>query len=628
MVRPERASIALTHAVRQYAQGIGMMTTGMRENSISEKVSLVKRGYRRILSTLDDDGEDGKKCNEKDPFREETEKDPPISKNCNQFSENTCAASALLIAFFEIMDTCVSPSPPLIMRSDFKVKEFYIAPNGNLDIYDVNNFASWHRDKQNAYKSAFARFQAYYETMGFKVIGKSAVTGENKLNFDDWGVRDHDCVPNPARVREETYLFRFLGKWRPERNRLQIDRDTYNIWMNHEIQPGYDLDFAKKYQASPGRSIKRPIIPLHDVGELYQASTPNVVEEQTRIHIALNKLSTRDYIAFCKDEDNEIKVEKDNFKELPTTALACKDLHDHWQLTSMVGNLSYGLLDKNEDSKEWMFIHSDINGYGIEVDKDIPTIWEDNKANLSLADKSILNDLLTERPPACFHPPPLFNRLVHPLNGERVPIEYFQNLIPSADVKRLLRTPRSLVDANIPNLPVWFNKDPGNQQDITFPYPLLTLSGTLDVTYHLLPSNPDISIVYPTIDEKGYGWDIRHSLTCLLGIRGQEKLTNLIDIMGNGNMAIRTRDAVINAPDNDDGNIGNPEYNLQQEANPEENSTTEAKSDSTETEAESDADSETEPVAERLRSKDYTKKLRSANKVKPVKPVKRLKKKT
>jgi len=570
MVRPERASLALRRAVLDFSQGIGMMTTGLREKQSSERASLELRGYRRITATLDTNT--GGPCSEiLGPSSEEKDK----TKTCTQLSPNmTCAASALLVAFFEFMDTCVSPSPPLIMRSHFRVEEFYVNPDLKLETYDVAKYQEWSRDKKAHYRQAHRRFQQYYETMGFQVIGKDDITGLPTLNFSDWGSPDLNVVANPARVREETYLYRYLGQWRPSHNRLQMDRESWTTYSKHVISPRYDPDYAKKYlkimnpKPKP-KQIPRPIVILHGYDReedrgLYKPCNSQTVKQYTFLRESLNQLSMEKYIKFMNDKYWTYQVSTMEVPSLPTlhmlpaSGLACQDLHQHWQLPLLRDRLSLGLLDGSEDSKQWMVALSEDRGYGISV-RDVPSAWYQVQDRWSPADRSLLQEF-KDLPPrqrfkATFPPPPLFSRLVHPLTGRAVSLDYFKALIPGAGVVDLMRTPKSLLERmqGVEGAPVWFNRDV-KQNDITFAYPLQTLSGVLDPDHPVLPLvelqpsgvmiqyAPELSVVHP-----GPGWwDIRNSLAFLLNRSGRAKLERLIKTLNNSiNGKVRTRQQIL-----------------------------------------------------------------------------------
>uniref|UniRef100_A0A6C0BQR2 Uncharacterized protein n=1 Tax=viral metagenome TaxID=1070528 RepID=A0A6C0BQR2_9ZZZZ len=531
MVRPERASIALRHAVRMYASGLAMMAKGFREGPDPDvEVPLEIRGYNMIVNAQ---GPGDRKC-----FGKVVEH----QSVCSQLTpDRTCAASALLLAYFEIMDTCMCPSPPLILRSHFRVQEFYIDPDNKIEVYDVKQYNTWSADKKQSFRAAYRRFQQRYEALGFTTTDEPlGDTKEYKLNFKSWGPKDEKgedtpIVANPTRVREDTFLFRFLGSWRPPRNRLSIDQATADVWRAHEVTRDYDPDFHDVYKTK-----RRPIEAWNGItDELYMEAKYVKALTDRRIH--LNHMTIAEYQEYLR---NPAMIDNKDFKlttpsqrsfRRPDSALAFCNIHHRWSspVESKDGEFGYITLDDEEESKKFMFTESGPDGYGIQIRDGWRDAWDEAKA-LDDADKALIAeyDDLERMPLAIFPPPPLFNRMIHPLNYESLPLQYFQTLTRQRD---LLNQPNSLRDAVGDDAPVWFNHD-SEENDIVFPYPLITLSGKLSGSLPILPMAKlskdgltqiatDLYTVYP--DPEKF-WDIRISLACLLTKRGKVKLEQTI----------------------------------------------------------------------------------------------------
>jgi len=268
LVRPERAKVALRHAIHSYTSGLNLIAKGLSENNASYLV----RGYSFIFNIRSRDFERhvsetaskkrtlAQSCPLYDMNSELTE-----DFTCDEFRRKTCAASALLIAYFELVDTLVSPSPPLITRQNMQVREFYVNPHqldaSRLELYDVSEFSTWSADKKRAFQHAYKRFVARYQNVGFTTTDHVGPHGMRLLNLEDWGRRDQAVVTNPFRVREDTFIFKYFGAFRLEFNRCSIGPVARSIWRQHQISYTYDPDYCHAFVKETKRFDKSSLFP-------------------------------------------------------------------------------------------------------------------------------------------------------------------------------------------------------------------------------------------------------------------------------------------------------------------------------------------------------------------------------
>jgi hypothetical protein len=281
LVRPERAKVALRHAIHSYTSGLNLIAKGISENNSSYLV----RGYSFIFNIRSREFE--RHVNETTTTRSKkrtlAQSCPLYDMNseltdeftCDEFRRRTCAASALLIAYFEIMDTLVSPSPPLITRQNMQVREFYVNPHkideSRLELYDVRIFSDWSSDKKRAFLKAYERFVARYRNVGFVTTDQVGPHGMRLLNLLDWGKPDQAVVANPFRVREDTFIFKYFGSFRLEFNRCSIGEVSRSIWKQHQISYNYDPDYCsdfikyanKESQYGKNSRFPRPIFDIN-----------------------------------------------------------------------------------------------------------------------------------------------------------------------------------------------------------------------------------------------------------------------------------------------------------------------------------------------------------------------------
>lgn len=235
LVRTERAKVAASHAVRMYTAGLALIQKG----------NYASRGHNLIYNYADG------------AFR------------------NTSAASAVLLMYIELMDYFINPSPPLINRTKMK--------NGlclrNFDDLKTRTISevwpSWSEEQKRAYRAQHDEYLREFMNVGFSIEGQHEVTELPTLNIDDWGQGEE--VPNPFRVREDTFLFKYFGALRLKPNRLGIGKEARDIWRKHTVKRNYDKDYEaefdkylidQKIDSTPySEYLKRPIYDINFCGE-------------------------------------------------------------------------------------------------------------------------------------------------------------------------------------------------------------------------------------------------------------------------------------------------------------------------------------------------------------------------
>lgn len=226
LVRSERASIALRHAQRMYLSGLKTMTSGMRmiptlprtedgkkikKNAVSLKArGMIQRGYKMIINI------------------------EPQDRNTLK-RDRTCAASALIRAYRDFKSCVENPSQAVIQKVHMKTL------NGKDD-YDMKDM-----DEQLQIRQDYRQRQLFYEGLGFTQTDTDYLPGLREMNWDAWGPDkdDNEDIPNPARVREETYLFRYLGDVSDlfDTTALNGTEEDNEVWSIHTITADYDTDF-------------------------------------------------------------------------------------------------------------------------------------------------------------------------------------------------------------------------------------------------------------------------------------------------------------------------------------------------------------------------------------------------
>jgi len=294
MVRPERAVAALRRAIMLYTSGLKIMTQGFE----TKKLQTIIQGSRMIVS-MD--------C-----------KDAADIKTCNKINyQMPCAATALIVAYKEFMDFCNKPSDAVIDRREF---------------YKIGNL------RRPQFQRSYLAYLRKWQRCGFQQTEFFGAHGMPLLNFRDWGSPSQRKVANPVRVREDTYLFKYFGAWRPENNKLRIKSADLKIWKNHEISWGYDPAYCQMFETL-GKSNKtlypRPIFPT---GFSYQGrgeeqQTENSVN-MTAVRHHVNNMSSENYkkqLGLAQPFQSVLAEVKDAKFQWTPYAHALHDLHQHVQ---------------------------------------------------------------------------------------------------------------------------------------------------------------------------------------------------------------------------------------------------------------------------------------------------------
>jgi len=569
LVRPERAKLALRIAVGAYTSGLSLIRKGFKENNMQ----YIYRGYAKIFNVRNAEFQSKKKKKKKQKYKL-AEVCPLLNGEtfpyCDEFRQKTSAASALLLAYMELTDYFVDPSPPLICQNDFRVTEFYVNPDtekDRLEMYDVSTYASWTRHKKRTFRGAYERFRRQWMNVGFVETSEVGPHGMRLLNFGDWGRPGQVVVPNPLRVREDTYCFKLLGGFRLEPNRLGIGEEARRVWINHEIRRGYDPRYCQLFRDRM-KSYPRPIADPGEATELYvnisSWSLPCV--SATRLREAWNKQGFKSYVRALggdlsdaqgnvEDEDREtISV------SLSAASKAMYDIHTHFQKTDR--SLQMPLQDGEQIQGvmaasvlgDWLLYVPGAGNQGIQENPDGWKKWRSLDRDSELAKPFRRNPFsifetgwsalpevsrrTTERAPG------LFNRLRHPVTQTEIPIQFFGSVQSSQSSQSSTRDqqfpldetqfstgPRPQTLENEVNesvgLPVWFVTDFGvYPNDIEFPYPLKTRSGVLDATVVPIGASlnadggPPYMLSMSSIDillpDGPQFWDLRNSLVQLL----------------------------------------------------------------------------------------------------------------
>ena len=577
LVRPERASVALRHALQMYTSGLNLIAKGFKERN----ESFIARGYAFVFNIRSPGFEQhvreskrgrgrgrrrgrggrGKKPKLRDVcplFRGES----TAEFVCEEFRKKTSAASALLLAYMEIMDALVSPEPPLMTRRSMRVREFYVEEGGELGLYEAADYPDWSPEKKRAFREAYRRFVLRYSNVGFALTSRVGPHGMKLLNLDDWG--RGSIVVNPFRVREDTYLYRLLGAFRLEPNRLGLGDRARELWARHVVRPGYDPDYAALFPDDM-EYLPRPVFSVNEHGHgvrspgLYfnvSSLSAHGPARAAAFRAAVNGLSWERYAQLMvmdqDEEDPDPGLPATNLRHgidtvetpaeipMPRAALALLDVHANFRteatprmfyrppslpelpylfshdVPGMRQYLLYrpgpGKMGIVRNGRGWDYWRAQRGAYAQPFAQDPLTSYT--------TEDGVVPRELTERPP------PLFHRLAHPVTGERIPISQYRRAEPQEGCQSLEDRPLlELLHCLRDDLPPWLDRSAG-QPDDAFAYPLLTLAGDLGANvfpvgeteskhggppYRIVPT--EATVLLP---RRPQFWDLRNSLAQLL----------------------------------------------------------------------------------------------------------------
>jgi hypothetical protein len=357
LVRTERAKLAAHRAVRMYTAGLAMFTKGQQFND----PRLVLKGYNLIYNIKNEEYYKGKGgIQEHCPlFKDGSPEEEQTENPCNQFNDKTSAASAILLMYIELLDYCLNPSPPVMRRSDMKVRALY----RNKEPYDLLDYGDWTLEKKTAYAREYQQFLLDYMNVGFTMQGAVGVHGLPLLNLDSWG--KGELVANPFRVREDTFLYKHFGNFRLVPNRLGIGKHARDIWMKHTIKYDYDPNYAEAFvMQDQDVHLLRPIFDIHGDVKLYFESTIADASKACARRRWIDKTHTMDtFIQKIMNEDKfEMPQEESHEFKLGRMAAAAKEIHDH-----------LGKVPADDFKSDWQLYLPSEGIYGI---KQNPTAWD------------------------------------------------------------------------------------------------------------------------------------------------------------------------------------------------------------------------------------------------------------
>lgn len=205
--------------------------------------------------------------------KEKVRREEAKASPCDEFStEQTTAASAVTLFFMGIMDYLVSPSAPLVLRTElgmvrvpfvdpkdgeYKVLEgegndgrgFRIKHRGHPDLADVD-FDGLPEPLRHRYREAYDLMLRQYKSVGFRVEERRTRAGFATLNFDDWGRAADLVTVNPIRVHEDIFFSKYFGSRRWTPNRLGLGIDEAQAFAAHTVRYNWNRRYADAFLAS------------------------------------------------------------------------------------------------------------------------------------------------------------------------------------------------------------------------------------------------------------------------------------------------------------------------------------------------------------------------------------------
>lgn len=286
---------------------------------------------------------------------------------CDIFMDKTSAASALLLAYMELVDFMFSPSAPLLTREQLLTVEGYWGPDhepfGQGEMYN-----KWSERHKLAFRDAYRFQMKKWTNVGFQPTGeRSRVHGMPLMNWNDWAPGKNEFA-NPWRVREDNY-FRLLMKYLPPgiTNRLGMGARAVKMW-------------AKLETTGPFGTNRRPPIPLFETDvQLYDEG------------ISIERR---------QEEPSKMNRKRQDMRERVSSAI--NDISEHFTdaVRAQLGVEYYRTAFLTEPDSTW-------KGTGIKVNDDC--MFPQPK-----------------RPLGTFNPPALFNMNTHPLTDTELGTSMFQ----------------------------------------------------------------------------------------------------------------------------------------------------------------------------------------------------------
>jgi hypothetical protein len=509
MVRPERAKAYLRRAKHLYHSGLRLMARGVGQN----EPGAVAHGFGNIYNIRSREFEEALRGSGLRGPGDALRNYCPLFNLqgegggqqeeylCSEFREKQSAAAALLLAYMELMDCMVSPSPPLLARRDMCVTDLYVDPVTKAveDFRDVENYKDrWSAHKQKTFREYYHSFLRRYMQVGFRQTG--ALNPHTKLpllNLDDWG--EGEVVVNPFRVREDTFVYKLLGALRFAPNRLGIGAAARGVWARHKIRRGFDRAYCDAYTKATG---KRPAYfprPVQDMnyteggeGRLYfgVASADAVAPAARRG--ARDKLPAA---AWFRGDLLEGDLPEGDLPPRGKIVLhgaqqALLDVHRNFRLDKKEG---WGSVLLGADVLPERYKYKPLSG----------------------------KEGITEGAPSTEPPPPLFQRLYHP---EKHALVDPKHLLKSGHGCKVVDEPFGDLYKECFRFPEWVEeslKVDTNGVDESYPYPLVSAKG--DVSANVFPvgwsktAAPPYELTasqaYVVVPNRAYGyWDLRNSL--------------------------------------------------------------------------------------------------------------------
>jgi hypothetical protein len=590
LVRPERAKAAIRQAMGAYTSGLSLIAKGLAGKSTKAKNNnYLISGYAKIFNIRDREFQQSNV--QSDKHRINTTDSCDKNSMCGELRKKTSASSAILLAYFELVDCMLTPSSPLMLRSDMmRVKEVYVSPGGGdedrTEPFDVENAdVTWSSHKFKAYKNAYMRLERKWKAAGFSPVKNSRpnIIGKIPLNIDQWGHLDSWVVPNPFRVREDSYLHKLLGAFRIEPNRLGIGPDAAEIWKEHVIGYTFDPRYCNQFLPTPGfspntkkgkieraeieirrstKSFPRPILPL-GVGPLYTNLSSFDVVQDSRLRERINEggmtewIKTLDGSANFKEKYPEEKKNSNNAITMSSIGKAMYDIHIRFRTSPMQMPMKKGETIKPytvvfDNRPELLYVSEDGFGQGLKRNEpgwllDSLFTGQKRQRQNGINEKIIL---------ACQPPVPPLNELIHPVEMEEISLLAFvdmkdfqllendfdsdydfekDDLFAPTGAELVYHNMLTNHELDLRGLPSWV--DTAKQPLISYPYPLANRSGDLlapvtAVTYSedgKYPYRQDVTGGFRLfLPEMPNFWDLRNSLVLLLDTPDLfEKITTL-----------------------------------------------------------------------------------------------------
>ena len=610
LVRTERSKIAARRAVHMYSSGLKLITKGINGGNTRH----VMHGYSMIYNIESEEY----KQSQVSASRRRNKTEFSLKQSCPLFApdQNTdlieeypcdsfrlkeCAASAVLLMYMELMDYMVSPAPPLLLKRQMRVTAAYVHPGTyEVEDYDVNTYNAWPDHKRAAFRKEYQQFLLNYMNVGFTITDKFGPHGMPLLNLDSWGKSDLGVVPNPFRVREDTFLFKYFGSFRLEYNRLGIGQVARNLWLLHTVKQDYDPKYAGEFVKhsdfyTSESDFPRPVFDInfydpekagaednHMFSNLYfnvssicpyAAITGPIIASARRTY--LNKISMKRWVKLSfghiLTSGSDFYPSREHLKgcmnstTISREAEVCLNIHRNFRSRTHPLQMPFRCSDGDITEPMAVGMYYDespgtqlyrpifdldesvyrYHKQGIEYNKSGWEYWLAKKDPIFMRDQAtqymtgysstdgvatvVSRTLVTP-------PPPLFNRFLHPVLQEEVPIrELLKDTNECEDLYREWESTSNtekLVQKKCLSLPHWVNTNRlSSKEDHAFPYPIDTLAGHIDsrnVTFYPCgksqneddeggpPFSQVRTSIYVIFPKDDVFWDLRSALVLFM----------------------------------------------------------------------------------------------------------------